>query len=90
MISYEEALRKAHEYLQDSEIPLKIMCQEEVPEGWIFFFNSLEYAETGNLSAQLAGNGPFLIERSTGEIHTFGTDKPLWKYLEEYRSKLSQ
>ncbi|YCH71306.1 YrhB family protein [Pseudomonas syringae] len=37
-----------------------------------------------SLSAQLAGNGPFLIDKETGELHVLGTAKPLKEYLDHY------
>ncbi|MDC6487945.1 YrhB family protein [Pseudomonas syringae] len=40
--------------------------------------------ETVSLSAQLAGNGPFLIDKETGELHVLGTAKPLKEYLDHY------
>ena len=40
--------------------------------------------ETGELSAQLAGNSPFLIDRQSGALHVLGTAKPLESYLEDY------
>ncbi|MBN0238121.1 hypothetical protein JTL38_33165, partial [Pseudomonas aeruginosa] len=42
------------------------------------------FMETGNLSAQLAGNAPFLIDRQSGELHILGTAKPLESYLDDY------
>jgi hypothetical protein len=85
MIAYEDALEMANEYLRDSDVPLQITHQEVVPEGWLFCFNSKEYIETGNFSAQLAGNGPFLIDKNTGKLTVFGTAQSPDKYLEEYR-----
>lgn len=84
MINYKLALKQAYEYLQDSEVPLQITHQGEFSEGWFFCFESKEYLETGNPSAQLAGNGPFLIDKYSGELHVLGTDKPLEEYLDEY------
>jgi hypothetical protein len=84
MINYDAALKKAYEYLQDSEVPLQITHQGEFSEGWFFCFESKEYLETGDLSAQLAGNGPFLIDKYSGELHVLGTAKSLDEYLIEY------
>ncbi|WP_046658604.1 YrhB domain-containing protein [Lysobacter capsici] len=36
---------------------------QEIARGWVFFYNSREFVETGNASAMLAGNGPILVER---------------------------
>ncbi|MEA5674290.1 YrhB domain-containing protein [Pseudomonas sp. MH2] len=84
MITYACVLRKAKEYLMDSEIPLQITCQGEFAEGWYFCYQSKEFLETGELSAQLAGNAPFLIDRQSGELHVLGTAKPLESYLNDY------
>lgn len=48
---------------------------------------SREYLETGNLSAQLAGNAPFIIDKDTGEVYELGTAYPLVKYLQDYEDQ---
>ncbi|WP_439871408.1 YrhB domain-containing protein [Pseudomonas syringae] len=89
MIIYECALEKANEYLKDSEIPLQLTHEGEFSEGWFFCYQSKEFLETGNLSAQLAGNAPFLIDKETGSLHVLGTAKPLKEYLDHYVTKKS-
>lgn len=84
VITFEDAMKKAVHYLQDSEVLLQMTFQGEFSEGWYFCFQSKEYMETGNPSAQLAGNAPFLIDRDTGELHALGTAHPLEDYLNEY------
>lgn len=84
MVTYEYALARAKEYLMNSEIPLKITYEGEFSEGWYFCYQSKDFLETGELSAQLAGNAPFLIDRQSGGLHIFGTEKPLENYLEDY------
>ncbi|HGW5897099.1 TPA: YrhB domain-containing protein [Pseudomonas aeruginosa] len=84
MITYACALKKAKEYLMDSEVPLQITYEGEFSEGWYFCYQSKEFMETGNLSAQLAGDAPFLIDRQSGELHILGTAKPLESYLDDY------
>lgn len=84
MITYALALKRAKEYLIDSEIPLQITHEGEFSEGWYFCYQSKEFLETGELSAQLAGNSPFLIDRQSGALHVLGTAKPLESYLEDY------
>ena len=83
-IDFAGALKKAEEYLNDSEVPLQFTLQEEFSEGWVFCFQSKEFLETGNLSAQLAGNGPFIIDRDSGELHEFGTAIKLEDILAKY------
>lgn len=91
MITYAYALKKAREYLMCSEIPLEITYEGEFSEGWYFCYQSKEFLETGELSAQLAGNAPFLIDKQSGELHILGTAKPLESYLDDYvKGKISK
>ena len=46
------------------------------PYGWIFFYNSRTYLETGNVLAMLAGNGPVVVLSSSGEVVMLGTARP--------------
>jgi Immunity protein 35 len=36
----------------------------DASEGWIFFYNSKDFIETGDLSSALAGNGPIFVDRN--------------------------
>jgi hypothetical protein len=47
----------------------------ETIKGWVFFYDSKEFMETGNLSFALVGNGPLFIERG-GTIRRLGTARP--------------
>ena len=87
MISYEEAVEKATEYLKDTDIPVVITLHGRFSEGWFFCFQSREYLETGETSALLAGNAPFIVDKDTGEIHVFGTAHPLKEYLQNYEEQ---
>lgn len=87
MITFDEAVKKANEYLSDSEFPVVITSQGRFSEGWFFCFQSKEYIETGDISALLAGNAPFIIDKDTGELHELGTAQPLKEYLQEYEKK---
>lgn len=39
----------------------------ETHSGWMFFYNTQEFIDTGDPTCALAGNGPILVQRS-GEI----------------------
>jgi hypothetical protein len=56
--------------------------------GWVFFYQSREYVETGRSSAKLATPAPLLILRKTGELRVLGTDLPVENYLVQYRAAL--
>jgi len=41
--------------------------------GWVFFYNSQRFVESGNVLDALAGNAPYLFNRVTDEIFETGT-----------------
>lgn len=57
---------------------------------WVFFYNSRAYLETGSFSHALAGNGPIVVERSTGAVHQLTTARPVEEQLDELRRAVSE
>ena len=55
--------------------------------GWIFFYNSRRFLETGDESAALFGNGPIVVENSNGSIHPLGTLNPLEEEIGLYEAE---
>ena len=53
--------------------------------GWVFFYNSREFVETGDPRHSVIGNAPLLIDGRTGLVHLLGTEHPVEHYLFEYR-----
>lgn len=43
------------------------------PYGWVFFYDSKKFMDTGNLSYALAGNGPVVVLSRDGSVHRLGT-----------------
>src|SRR5699024_11955638 len=43
--------------------------------GWIFFYQSAEFLDDGNPSAQLVGNAPIIVNRDTCELRVTGVAK---------------
>jgi hypothetical protein len=39
------------------------------PYGWIFFYNSRRYLETGDPLEGLGGNGPVVVEQEGARVH---------------------
>ncbi|MFF9022108.1 YrhB domain-containing protein [Streptomyces eurythermus] len=39
---------------------------------WIVYWDSEEFARTGNFRARLVGNGPYLVDRVDGGLHQIG------------------
>ncbi len=49
-----------------------------------YFYKTKDFLETGDLSAMLAGNAPFIVNSRDGVIHVLGTANPVDVYLKEY------
>jgi hypothetical protein len=54
--------------------------------GNLFVYQSKNFMETGDEQYLLGGNAPFLVEKETGRIITFGTAHPEEYYLEAYEN----
>ena len=95
MITFDEAieiaqlqLRKIQEDNKLSSLML-ILDQTRVESfGWVFFYNTEEFLKTGNISACLAGNAPFIVNGESGELYETGTAKPVDVYIDEYKRQL--
>lgn len=56
--------------------------------GWVIFYGSKLYAETGETRYAVAGNAPFIVNRSTGAIVSTGTSHAVEQYIAEYEATL--
>ena len=56
----------------------------EEPFGWVFFYQSRAWAERGEVSGLLVGNGPILVTRD-GSTHSLGTGEPIDEQLRPFR-----
>jgi hypothetical protein len=95
MTNVEDALRLVEEYLRRKYahkpyelVVMKSLTREE-DFGWVFFFNTRQFAETGDMNFALGGNTPLIVDRETGELHVTGTAHPVDHYIEAYRRKWS-
>jgi hypothetical protein len=70
--------------------PVEIVEESTIERswGWVFFYQSSEYLRTGNISAALAGNAPYIVNRHTGDVIVTGTAWPTQKYIDDYESRL--
>jgi len=66
--------------------PLVVLDQHTIQKeyGWIFFYSTQQYAETGDFRYALAGNGPLIVEKADGAVYRFGTSKPPEEMIREY------
>ena len=60
----------------------------ERPYGWVFFYQSRRYLETGDPSEALAGNAPLIVNRQTGQVIETGTAHSVHYYLTQYEAAL--
>lgn len=61
----------------------------EEPFGWVFFYNTRRFVETGAIEWALAGNAPLIVDRATGEVIPTGTARPIEQHIEYYREHRS-
>lgn len=52
-----------------------------------FFYQSEEYARTGNSMAALAGNAPILVNMVSGAVDVAGTGMPIEEYINEFEAR---
>ena len=81
MLDFEEARRHVLKYLVAvsgrAGEPLQLVDDYTIAKayGWIFFYNSARFVSTGDPLDALAGNGPVVVMRDTGEIVALGTGR---------------
>ncbi len=56
--------------------------------GWVFFYQSKAYVETGDFCDMLSGNSPIIVNRITGELSYTGTAYDVEHYINEYEATL--
>lgn len=87
-ITLEHAQGLASQYLENLQrqldTPLQIVERQDLPFGWLFFYDSQAYVESGDLGLMLVGNAPFLIDGADGSLHELGTAQPVETSLQAY------
>jgi hypothetical protein len=63
----------------------KTICRDW---GWVFFYQSKGYIETGDFRYMLGGNAPIIVNKHSGEIVHTGTAQPTEYYINEYEATL--
>lgn len=61
----------------------------ERPWGWVFFYQSRAFVETGDPREMVGGNAPMLVNRHTGELIHTGTAYDFEHYIAEYEAALN-
>ena len=72
---------------ENDQVELVILDEHTIEDefGWVFFYESKAYLDTGDFSYALAGNAPLLISRMDGSVHVTGTARPIEFYIENFK-----
>jgi hypothetical protein len=94
MITYQEALKIGEEYLKPYLESFDPVIQRdatiEKSYGWIFFYQSRRFVESGDFSFFLSGNAPFLVDKN-GDIHKTGSGRfPISYYIEKFDAEFGE
>jgi Immunity protein 35 len=88
LIVLQELEKMENAQYPDDKFTLQLMEEETIEKdfGWVFFYNSKEFLEDHNLSYQLAGNSPIIVDRQDGSVHKTGTAHSIDYYIREYEN----
>jgi hypothetical protein len=90
MLDRQSAMKMAYDYISTPSsldgIEVVILDNQTIEKeyGWIFFYNSKKFLETGSFRDRIAGNSPVLVERETGKIHELGTANPVSESIKKF------
>jgi len=93
-VNCNDALNLANEYLLNNwvlEEDSAIILEDKTIDaefGWVFFYESKNYIDSGDYADMLMGNAPIIINKNTGEIHITGTAEPIEFYIQSYKESL--
>jgi hypothetical protein len=92
----QEALKAVNETLQKHSIQAddSLVIREELtierPFGWVFFYDSRRFLETGDPTWAIAGNGPVFVNKNTGEVLFRWAAEPIAKQIGDYEASLNR
>ena len=72
---------------QESDVLELGLVEEATIEGdfgWVFFYATRAYLETGDDRYALVGNAPILVSRRDGSLHETGTAHPIEFFIENF------
>ena len=90
MIDITEATRRAQKYVSglnvDGEHMFVLQSDDtmEVSFGWVFFYNTDKFIESGDFRYAALGNAPIIVDARNGEVVVTGTAEPIEHYIEQY------
>ena len=92
MLSFEEARERALAQVRSrpSDLPPGdelVLLEDDTLErewGWVFFFGSRRWRETGDPAHASRGDGPLIVNRHDGSVHATGTAHSGEYYVTQY------
>ena len=88
MINKKKAIQIAEEWVkkESAQYDLVLLHEHtlEFESGWVFFYQTKEYVETGDITQMVGGNAPIIIDKNDGSLHVTGTALPVEKYIRDY------
>jgi len=94
MLTYEQSLAIATAHLAAQVAPecgdVVIVDSIDRPNGWVFFYQTRAYLDSGQIEFALAGNAPILVSRESGVVSPTGTAEPFEHYASICDASISQ
>lgn len=69
--------------------PLIVMDEHTITKeyGWVFFYNSRKFLETGDLNEALGGNAPIIVDKEDGALYVTGTAEATEVYIKRFEAQ---
>ena len=87
VIGFINANRRRTEEEADDETVVMDDLTIEKEYGWVFFYNSRRYLETGDMNYALGGNAPIIVEKEDGSLYPTGTAEETEYYIKRYEKQ---
>lgn len=86
MITADQAMTIARQALaawnsDELEVVIREEMTESHPVGWVFFYNSRRFLDTGDCNQALAGNVPLIVTRQEGKFFFTGPHHEIAYYI---------
>jgi hypothetical protein len=95
MVTHREARERALAHMRSRPVDLPpgdelVLVDDDTLErewGWVFFFASRRWRETGLAALRHEGEGPLIVNRFDGSVHGTGTSRPSEYYVTRYETE---
>ena len=92
MLTHREARERALAHMRSRPVDLPpgdelVLVDDDTLErewGWVFFFASRRWRETGEPALRSEGEGPLIVNRFDGQVHVTGTGRPSEYFVTRY------